>query len=48
MDCIVSLGLCLDVLIYIKGLVNLNQKIEGLIFKFGGACIYTWININLN
>ena len=22
--------------------------IVGLIFKFRGACIYTWVNVNLN
>ena len=36
----VSLGLSLNVLIYIKGMVNPNQENEGLIFKFRGACIY--------
>ena len=35
-SCGVSLGLSLDVLI-----VNQNQEIEGLMFKFRGACIYT-------
>ena len=44
----ISLGLSLDVLIYIIRYVNLNQEIEGLIFKFRGACIYTWVNVNLN
>ena len=29
-------------------LVNPNQEIEGLMFKFREACIYTWINVNLN
>ena len=43
----VSLGLSLDALIYIKGIVNLKQMIVGLIFKFRGACIYTWLNVNL-
>ena len=27
---------------------NPNQKIEGLIIKYRGACIYTWVNVNLN
>ena len=34
--------------IYNKVFVNLNQKIEGLIFLFKDACIYTWVNVNLN
>ena len=34
--------------IYIIMYVNPNQEIEGLIFKFRGACIYTWVNTNLN
>ena len=29
-------------------MVNLKQMIVGLIFKFRGACIYTWVNVNLN
>ena len=43
-----GLGLSLDVLIYIRGVVNPNQEIEGLMFKFREACIYTWVNVNLN
>ena len=30
-----------------QGIVNPNQENEGLIFKFRGACIYTWLNVNL-
>ena len=45
----ISLGLSLDVLIYIiRYSVNPNLEIEGLIFKFRDACIYTWVNVNLN
>ena len=29
-------------------MVNLKQIIVGLIFKFRGSCIYTWVNVNLN
>ena len=29
-------------------MVNLKQMIVGLIFKFRSACIYTWVNVNLN
>ena len=29
-------------------MVNLKQMIVGLIFKFRGSCIYTWVNVNLN
>ena len=43
-----GLSLSLDMLIYIISIVNPNQEIEGLIFKFRGACIYTWVNTNLN
>ena len=44
---VVSLGLSLDVLIYIKGIVNQNQVGLSLRFKFRVAYIYTWVNVNL-
>ena len=29
-------------------MINLNQRFVGLIIKFREACIYTWVNVNLN
>ena len=44
----ISLGLSLDVLIYIIRYRKPKSRDLRFMFKFREACIYTWVNVNLN